>query len=112
MNFRRATFHTLLLLACPLAAQNPFGDGPAARLPPFIAQWQDASPHVRSRARGGLRRGNSAAVQALIAVLADENRAAQHAAVQDALVALRASSIDPLTASLVSESPALKVHVA
>jgi hypothetical protein len=67
-----------------------------ARLPREIKELRDPSPEVRARALAGLQGAHGAAVNALIAVLADPQRAAEHAAVRSALVAMRGDAIDPL----------------
>lgn len=95
----------LVLTAAAKQAQDP------ARLAQFIAQLSDPSPKVRSRALAELRRGDAAAVLAMIAVLADDGRAAEHAAIRTALAALRANAMAPLIAALESDNTALKVQV-
>ena len=67
-----------------------------ARLAAEIKQLQDPSPEVRARALASLQGAHGAGVNALIAVLADPQRAAEHAAVRAALVAMRGDAIDPL----------------
>jgi CheY-like chemotaxis protein len=99
-------FSDAVLEAARQQAEDP------ARLAQWIAQLQDPSLPVRSRAMSELRRGGSSAVLALIAVLADEGRAAEHAMVRDALAAMRSAARDPLVAVLDSESDPLKVQAA
>lgn len=67
-----------------------------ARIDEQIKQLQDPSPEVRARARGSLQGARGAGVNALIAVLADPQRAAEHATVRAGLVAMRGDAIDPL----------------
>ncbi|MEI8375028.1 MAG: hypothetical protein WCJ35_19560 [Planctomycetota bacterium] len=67
-----------------------------ARIAEQIKQLQDPAPEVRSRARGSLQGARGAGVNALIAVLADPQRAAEYAAVRSALVAMRGDAIEPL----------------
>jgi hypothetical protein len=67
-----------------------------ARIAAEVKQLQDPSPEVRERALINLRNAHGAGAGALIAVLADPQRAAEHAAAVDALVAMRGDAIDPL----------------
>lgn len=94
-----------VLAAASKQAQDP------ARLAQWIAGLSDPSLQVRSRALAELRRSESAAVLALIAVLADEARSAEHAAMRNALSALRANALPPLVAVLESDNAALKLQV-
>jgi len=67
-----------------------------ARLAEEVKQLQDASPEVRARAFAGLQAAHGAGVNALIGVLADPQRAAEHGAVRAALVAMRSDAVSPL----------------
>ncbi len=67
-----------------------------ARLAEQVKQLQDASPEVRARAFAGLQAAHGAGVNALIGVLADPQRAAEHGAVRAALVAMRSDAVSPL----------------
>ena len=80
-----------------------------ARLAEEIKQLQDPSPEVRA---GPWRacRAHGAAVNALIAVLADPQRAAEHAAVRAALVAMRGDAIDPLADIIDRADPDLMIQ--
>ena len=83
------------LIHAALSAVNRRLHDPA-RIAEQIKQLQDPSPEVRARALAGLQAAHGAGVNALIAVLADPQRAAEHAAVRAALVAMRGDAIDPL----------------
>jgi len=80
------------------------------RIAGLIKQLQDPSPEVRSRAVAGLRGGHGAGASALIAVLADRQRAAEHAAVRTALAAMRGDAIDPLADILQHAEPDLMIQ--
>ena len=81
-----------------------------ARLAEEIKQLQDPSPEVRAAAMTRLQRAHGAAVAALIAVLADPQRAGEHAAVRRALAAMRGDAIDPLADILERADPEFMVE--
>ena len=83
------------LIRTALSAVNRRLHDPA-RLAAEIKQLQDPSPDVRTQALASLQGAHGAGANALIAVLADPQRAAEHAAVRAALVAMRGDAIDPL----------------
>ncbi|MBN2476033.1 MAG: hypothetical protein JXB62_15585 [Pirellulales bacterium] len=80
------------------------------RLAALIQQLQDPSDEVRYAAMAGLRDGRSAAVAALVAVLADPNRADEHADVAGTLVQMGSEARGPLQGLLESPDPALVVQ--
>lgn len=73
-----------------------------ARLAGLVGQLQAPTPEARYQALVELRRAGSAAVAPLMAVLADPNRAAEHANARAALVELGSRAVDPLIAMLES----------
>jgi hypothetical protein len=81
-----------------------------ARIAEQIKQLQDPSPEVRGRALTSLRGAHGAAVSALIAVLADPQRASENQAVRDALAAMRGDAIDPLADILERAEPDLMIQ--
>jgi len=81
-----------------------------ARLAEQIKQLQDPSAEVRARALAGLQAAHGAGVNALIAVLADPQRGAEHAAVRAALVAMRGDAIDPLADIIERAEPELTIE--
>lgn len=81
-----------------------------ARLAAEIAKLADPSIDVRRRAVFQLRLGGTASVQALIAVLADPSRAAEHEAVRTALVAQGEAAFGPTLAMLQANEPAVHLH--
>ena len=83
------------LIHAALSAVNRRLHDPA-RIAEQIKQLQDPSPEVRARALASLQAAHGAGANALIAVLADPQRAAEHAAVRAALAAMRGDAIDPL----------------
>ena len=83
------------LIHAALSAVNRRLHDPA-RIAEQIKQLQDPSPEVRARALASLQAAHGAGANALIAVLADPQRAAEYAAVRAALVAMRGDAIDPL----------------
>jgi len=83
------------LIHAALSAVNRCLHDPA-RIAEQIKQLQDLSPEVRARALASLQSAHGAGANALIAVLADPQRAAEYAAVRAALVAMRGDAIDPL----------------
>ena len=84
-----------LLVQAALGAMNRRLRDPA-RLAEEFKQLQDPSPQVRARALVKLQQAHGAAVDALIAVLADPQRASEHAAARHALASMRGEAIDPL----------------
>ncbi len=97
------------LIHTALSAVNRRLNDPA-RLAEEIKQLQDPSLEVRARALASLQSGHGAAVRALIAVLADPQRAAEHAAVRAALVAMGSDAIDPLADIIDRADPDLMVQ--
>ncbi len=81
-----------------------------ARLAEEIKQLQDPSPEVRTRAIAKLKQAHGAAVDALIAVLADPQRAGEHAAARAALAAMRGDAIDPLAEIIERADPEFMVE--
>ena len=77
------------------------------RLSALIQKLQGASPEVRSQAIAGLQEAGVAAVGPLVAVLADPKRAAEHANMRAALVALGSDVDGPMTAMLDASDPRL-----
>ena len=75
-----------------------------------IKQLQDPSPEVRARALASLQAAHGAGVNALIGVLADPQRAAEHAAVRAALAAMRGDAIDPLADIIERAEPELMIQ--
>ncbi len=82
------------LIHTALSAANRHLRDPA-RLAEEIKQLQDPSAEVRARALASLQGAHGAGVSAMIAVLADPQREAEHASVRAALVAMRGDAIDP-----------------
>jgi len=81
-----------------------------ARMAEEVKQLQDPSPEVRARAMAKLQRAHAAAVGALIAVLADPQRAGEHRAVRAALAAMRGDAIDPLAEIIQRADAALAIQ--
>ena len=81
-----------------------------ARIAEQIKQLQDPLPEVRSRALASLQGAHATGVSALIAVLADPQRAAEHAAVRAALAAMRGDAIDPLADIIERAEPELMIE--
>ncbi len=75
-----------------------------------IQHLQDPSPEVRARALASLCGSHGAGVNALIAVLADPQRAAEYAAVRAALAAMRGDAIGPLADILQRAEPVLMIQ--
>lgn len=90
------------------AAHEAFRD--PDRLAGFVKDLGSSDPAVRRAALVDLKRGGSAAIVVLIGVLADGERAAEHAAVRDALVRLGPASIEPLVAALQSGDSSLRTQ--
>jgi hypothetical protein len=98
----------LLVQAALGAADRRLRD--PARLAEEIKQLQEPSPEVRGRAIAKLKQAHSAAVGALIAVLADPQRAGEHAVVRAALAAMRGDAIDPLAEIIERADPEFMVE--
>ncbi len=98
----------LLVQAALGAADRRLRD--PARLAEEIKQLQDPSPDVRARAIAKLKHAHGAAVDALIQVLADPQRAGEHASVRTALAAMRGDAIDPLAEILERADPEFMVE--
>ncbi|HUY93125.1 MAG TPA: hypothetical protein VMV10_30630 [Pirellulales bacterium] len=81
-----------------------------ARLAKLIGQLKDPNPALRRGVIVRLRSGRDSAIQALVAVLADEGRADEHAAVRQALAGFGADAVGPLLALVRSAKPALAVQ--
>ena len=98
----------LLVQAALGAADRRLRD--PARLAEEIKQLQDPSPDVRARAVIKLKQAHGTAVDALIRVLADPQRAGEHAAVRAALAAMRGDAIDPLAEIIERADPEFMVE--
>jgi hypothetical protein len=83
------------LIRTALSAVNRRLQDPV-RIAAQIKELQDPSPDVRARSLANLRDAHGVGANALIAVLADPQRAGEYAAVRGALVAMRGDAIDPL----------------
>lgn len=81
-----------------------------ARLAALVKQLQDPSAEARSQALVELQRARDAAIGPLVAVLADADRAAEHANVRAALVWLGSETVAPLIAVLEAPDPRLTVE--
>jgi CheY-like chemotaxis protein len=81
------------------------------RLAELIERLKSSSADTRHRAMAELRRAGPVAVAALVGVLADPNRAEEHATVRTALVTLGSESAQPLTAVLNSDDDALRIQI-
>jgi hypothetical protein len=97
------------LIHAALTAVNRRLQDPA-RIAEQIKQLQDASPEVRQRSLAGLRGAHGAAVSALIAVLAEPQRAGEFPVIRAALAAMRGDSIDPLADIIERAEPELMVE--
>ena len=97
------------MLRAALGAANRQLRDPA-RLATEIKQLQDPSAEVRDRALQRLHNAHDAAVEALIAVLADPQRAGEHAAARHALATMRAEAIDPLADIIERADPEFTVE--
>jgi CheY-like chemotaxis protein len=82
-----------------LAAAHKRATDPA-RIAALIGKLQDPSAAVRRQATVGLRASGAQAAAALIAVLADEARAAEHPRIRTALVGVGQPAVQPLIAAL------------
>ena len=82
------------------------------RLQTLIQQLQDASFEQRQRAVAGLREAHQAGAVALIGVLADPARQAEHAAVRGVLLQMAADAAGPLLACLEAPDDRLKAEAA
>ena len=80
------------------------------RIADLIKQLQDASPDVRGQAMVGLGEAHTAAVVAMIGVLADPARTAEHPIVKAALAEMSGESLDPLLGVLDQADPQLAVQ--
>jgi hypothetical protein len=98
----------LLVQAALGAADRRLRD--PARLSEEVKQLQDPSREVRARAIAKLKQAHSAAVDALIAVLADPRRAGEHAAARTVLAAMRGDVIDPLAEIIERADPEFMVE--
>ncbi len=98
-----------LVDAALAAAANRFRD--PRRLMAEIDRLRDPSRSVQRDAARKILAAHDDAVPALLAVLADPNRKAQHTPIKQLLVALGSESLRPLFAALQSENPALKIEV-
>lgn len=75
------------------------------RLAGLIEKLKDPSPALREQAVAGLQDAGAAAVGPLMAVLADPQRAAEHAAVRVALASLGPDAHGPMVAMLDASDP-------
>jgi hypothetical protein len=89
-----------------LAAANRQARDPA-RLAKLIEELKNPKPALRRSAMLRLRSGRESAIQALVAVLADESRTAEHAAAGEALAGFGSEAVEPLLALVRSAEPAL-----
>ncbi len=80
------------------------------RLASWIKQLQDPSAEARYRALLGLRKGREAALGALLNVLTDPSRAAEHPMARAALARFGADAIEPLIAVLECPEPKLRIE--
>lgn len=80
------------------------------RIEQYIGQLQDPSAEKRLAALIGLKEAHGAAVAALIGVLADPQRAAEHPLAKAALVEMRAEAVAPLADILEHAEPQLAVE--
>ncbi len=92
-----------------LAAQNAELQNPQ-RLAELIKQLQDPSAEKRSAAFSGLMAARGAAVAAMIEVLADPARTAEHLFIRTALAAMGRQAVDPLLAILDQADAELQVQ--
>ncbi len=81
------------------------------RLADAIDRLQDPSSQVQSAAVAELQAAGSAAVAALIGVLADAGRQAEHDSIRAALLQMGRDAIEPLLACLEAEEPAFVEQV-
>ncbi|MGA2030796.1 MAG: hypothetical protein ABSG68_00945 [Thermoguttaceae bacterium] len=77
------------------------------RIAELLKQLQDPAAETRTRALAGLREAGAAAVDALIAVLVDPQRAAEHDLVRTALVQMGSAAAGPLETLLEAADPEL-----
>jgi len=80
------------------------------RMEPLIAELSHSDRAIRRSAFAELRRGGAQAVAPLMAVLADESRAAEHNSIRLALVALGEAAAEPLIGWLESDHVELKAE--
>jgi hypothetical protein len=92
-----------------LAAQNTALRN-SERIAELIKQLQDPSADNRRAAFSGLMAARGAAVSAMIEVLADATRKAEHPAIRAALAAMGRQAVDPLLAVLDRADPELKTQ--
>ena len=97
-------FADAVLAAADRQARDP------ARLAKLIEQLKDPNPAAHRGVVTRLLSGRDSAIRALVAVLADEGRAAEHAAVRQALAGFGADAVGPLLALVRSAKPALAVQ--
>ncbi len=81
-----------------------------ARIAAQIVQLKDPSAEARGQALTALRAAHGAAVSAMIAVLADPQRAGEHATVRAALASMRGDAVDPLADILDRAEPDLMIE--
>lgn len=93
---------TAVLDAAEKARNDP------ARLDALIARLSDANPETRRMALTDLKETGEPAAAAMIRALADSQRAAQHAAVRDALAAMGSVAESPLLAAVDAPLPEVK----
>lgn len=89
-----------------LAGAQRFARDPA-RIERLVKQLGETDPEEHAKIVADLRAGGDAAVAALVAVLADQDRAGEYAVVQQALAAIGPVASAPLVAVLESGDPRL-----
>ncbi len=82
------------------------------RIAALIGELQAPSAEQRMRAQVGLQEAGEAAIRPLVEVLADPQRAAQHAAVRTALAQLGPDAVAPLVSVLEAQDPKLAAQAA
>ena len=97
------------LIHTALSAVNRRLQDPA-RIAEQIQRLQDPSPEVRWRAVANLQGAHGAGVNALIGVLADPQRSAEHTAVRAALATMRGDAVGPLADILERAEPELMIQ--
>ncbi len=93
-----------------LAATTRYARDPK-RLAGLIDRLRNPSARERAAATTELAYGGDASVNAMLSVLADAARAAEHANIRAALVDLGSHSTEPLIGALETDNPALKVQI-
>ena len=99
-----ADLATSALAAAHKQARDP------KRIAQLVTELNNPSPSIRALAISDLKEAGYDAVIAMIAALADENRAAEHDRIASALFLMGEIVIDPLIGCLASDNPQLKKH--